>query len=354
MNKFARRYLVDATGGMALGLFSTLIIGLILRQMGNLMPGTAPGGFLKLIGQVITVLTGAGIAAGVANGLGVPKLVLYSSLINGLAGAYALKFADGSLVTQTGILLSGPGDPLAAFAAALAGAEAGRLVSGRTKVDILVTPAVTVLAGCLVAVVAGPHLTRASVALGEVISRATELAPFWMGIVISVVMGLLLTLPVSSAAVAIILGLSGIAAGAATAGCAAQMVGFAVISFRDNGVNGFFAQGLGTSMLQIPNIARNPRVWIPPTVASAITGPIATVVLGLKNLPAGAGMGTSGLVGPLLSWQAMTEAGEGATKTIVSIVLVCAVLPALLSFAAYVPLRKIGWIRDGDMRLEAR
>ncbi len=354
MNKLARRYLVDAMGGMALGLFSTLIIGLILRQIGNLMPGTVPGRFLQSIGQVITILTGAGIAAGVANGLGVPKLVLYSSLINGLAGAYAVKFADGSIVTQAGILLSGPGDPLAAFAAALAGAEAGRLVSGRTKVDILVTPAVTVIVGCLVAVVAGPHLTRASIALGEVIARATELAPFWMGIVISVIMGLLLTLPVSSAAVAIILGLSGIAAGASTAGCAAQMIGFAVISFRDNGINGLFAQGLGTSMLQIPNIARNPRIWIPPTLASAITGPVATVVLGLKNLPAGAGMGTSGLVGPLLSWQAMTAAGESRTKTVVSIVLICAVLPAIISFAVYVPLRRFGWIHDGDMRLEAR
>ena len=351
MNRYVKRYLVDALGGMALGLFSTLIIGLILKQVGSFFPQTLAGNFLITIGQVVTVLTGAGIAVGIAHSIGSPKLVLYASLITGLAGAYATKFADGSLIISTGILLSGPGDPLAAFAAALIGAEIGTLVSGKTKIDIIVTPAVTILSGCLVAVIAGPSLTHASAMLGLLIQQATMLQPFWMGIVISVSMGLLLTLPISSAAIGIILGLSGIAAGAATAGCCAQMVGFAVISLRDNGLNGLLAQGLGTSMLQMPNIVRNPRIWIPPIVASAITGPVATVIFGIKNLPAGSGMGTAGLVGPLLSWQAMS--GEATNKGIllIKLVTICALLPAVLSYAVYVFMHKKGWITDGDMKL---
>ena len=352
MNRFVKRYLVDTLSGMALGLFSTLIIGLILKQVGSFFPLTVPGHFLVQLGQIVTVLTGAGIAAGVAHSLGAPRLVLYASLLNGLVGAYATKFCDGSLITASGILLSGPGDPLGALVAALVGAECGRLVSGKTKIDILVTPAVTILTGCLVAVLAGPPLARASTALGLLIKQATELQPFWMGIIISVSMGLFLTLPISSAAIGIILGLSGLAGGAATAGCAAQMVGFAVISFHDNGLNGLFAQGLGTSMLQIPNIIKNPRIWIPPTLASAITGPLATVAFRMQNIPAGSGMGTSGLVGPLLTWQAMAGGSESGVLVLVKIILMCFVLPALFSFLIYLPMRAKGWIRDGDMRLE--
>ncbi len=353
MNKFVKRYLVDALGGMAMGLFSTLIIGLILKQVGGFFPGTAPGRFLVGLGNLATVLTGAGIAAGVAHSLGSPRLVIYASLLSGLVGAYASRFVDGSLFSAAGVALSGPGDPLGALVAALAGAELGRLVSGKTRVDIIVAPAVTILAGCLAGALLGPTLSRGSIALGGIIRYATELRPFLMGVVISVCMGLFLTLPISSAAIGIILGLSGIAAGAATAGCSAQMIGFAVISFRDNGWNGLFAQGLGTSMLQMPNIVRNWRIWIPATAASAITGPLATTVFGMMNLPAGSGMGTSGLVGPLLAWQAMTGAGVGAPRVLFSILMICLVLPALLSYAFYALMRKKGWIRDGDMKLSS-
>ena len=370
MNKFIKRYLVDALSGMALGLFSTLIIGLIIKQIGSFFPVATLessafitilahcGSFLIKIGQCITVLTGIGIAIGVAHALESPKLVIYASVINGLVGAYSSAFIAGTIISPAGaILLSGPGDPLGALVAALLGAEIGRLVAGKTKVDILVTPFVTIVAGCLAAIILGPPLAKGTQAVAGIIHYATEIQPFFMGIIISVVMGLLLTLPVSSAAIGIILGLSGIAAGAATAGCCAQMVGFAVISLKDNGLNGLVAQGLGTSMLQIPNIVKNPRIWIPPTLASAITGPLATVVFQLKNLPAGSGMGTSGLVGPLLSWQAMLPEIEAGLITpfglIIKMLLVYVILPAALSYGIYYFMYKKQWIKDGDMTLSS-
>ena len=374
MNRYVKRYGVDALGGMALGLFSTLIIGLIIGQIGKFFPGaaalteTAGGGtkalvyagqFLVKIGQLLTVFTGAGIAVGVAHALGAPKLAVYGSIVTGTIGAYAPAFIGAvtaqsfALVSQTGaITLAGPGDPLSAFVAALVGAELGRLVSGRTKVDILVVPAVTILSGAVVAVVFGPPLAAGARMLGNGINLATELQPFFMGIILSVVMGMILTLPISSAAIGIMLGLTGLAGGAATAGCSAQMVGFAVISFADNGFNGLFAQGIGTSMLQIPNIAKNPRIWIPPTLASAVTGPIATCLLKMKTLPAGSGMGTSGLVGQIMTYQAM--AGEAAAGVIIAkMLLIDFLLPAALSYAIYRYMLKKAWIRPGDMKLEA-
>ncbi|MDE6773955.1 MAG: PTS sugar transporter subunit IIC [Treponemataceae bacterium] len=374
MNRYVKRYGVDALGGMALGLFSTLIIGLIIGQIGKFFPGTAAltetagggttalvyaGQFLVKIGQLLTVFTGAGIAVGVAHALGAPKLAVYGSIVTGTIGAYAPAFIGAvtgqsfALVAQTGaITLAGPGDPLSAFVAALVGAELGRLVSGRTKVDILVIPAVTILSGAIVAVVFGPPLAAGARMLGNAINLATELQPFFMGIILSVVMGMILTLPISSAAIGIMLGLTGLAGGAATAGCSAQMIGFAVISFADNGFNGLFAQGIGTSMLQIPNIAKNPRIWIPPTLASAVTGPIATCLLKMKTLPAGSGMGTSGLVGQIMTYQAM--AGESAAWVIIAkMLLIDFLLPAALSYAIYRYMLKKAWIRPGDMKLEA-
>lgn len=372
MNKYIKRYFVDTLGGMALGLFATLIIGLILKQIGSVFPDISGsgqdisrikillsgiGGFFTNLGLCLTVLTGSGIALGVAHSLGVPKLVLYASAASGLIGAYSGVFISGNLFSETGaLILSGPGDPLGAFAAALVGAETGRLVSGKTKIDILVTPAVTVLAGGLAGVILGPPLASASQGLGIFIKTATELQPFWMGIVISVVMGMILTLPISSAAIGIILGLSGLAGGAATAGCCAQMIGFAVISFKDNGLNGFFAQGLGTSMLQIPNIIKNPLIWVPPTLASAITGPLSTLVFKLENLPAGSGMGTSGLVGPLLCYQAMTGSESSNVSpglVIFYMILLYFILPGILSYGIYFFMHKKGWIKDGDMKLSA-
>ena len=375
MNKYFKRYVVDAFGGMSLGLFSTLIIGLIIKQIGGFFPsadalggagGTSvyvslayAGRFFKLTGQVLTVLTGAGIACGVAHSLGAPKLALYGSILTGTIGAYSVKCAaylsarQAAFIAENGsVLLAGPGDPLSAFAAALVGAECGRLVAGKTKIDIVVVPAVTVIAGAAAALLFGPALASASAALGSGIQRATELEPFWMGIVLSVVMGMILTLPISSAAIAIILGMTGIAGGAATAGCCAQMIGFAVISFRDNGFNGFFAQGLGTSMLQIPNICKNPFIWIPPTLASAITGPLASCLFKMRTLPAGAGMGTSGLVGPIMTFQAM-QGAESAPLIIAKIIAVDVIFPAVLAYVFYAALRARGLIRDGDMKLDA-
>ncbi len=379
MNKYVKRYLVDALGGMSLGLFSTLIIGLIIGQIGKFFPGAdalelkdgiamcsagtkalvLTGQFMVKIGQLLTVFTGAGIAIGTAHSLGAPKLAVYSSIISGITGAYAPKFiasiAAGStaFISQAGaVSLAGPGDPLSAFVAALVGAELGLLVAGKTKVDILVVPAVTIISGCLTAVLLGPPLAAAAKWLGEAINLATELHPFWMGIILSVVMGCILTLPISSAAIAIMLGLTGLAGGAATAGCSAQMIGFAVISFKDNGFNGLFAQGVGTSMLQIPNIARHPQIWLPATLASAITGPIASCILKMKTLPAGAGMGTSGLVGQIMTYQAMA-AEEAAWSIIAKMIFIDVLLPAALSYAIYLFMKKKDWIKDGYMKLDA-
>lgn len=350
--KIVNRYLIEGLSGMALGLFATLLIGTIIKQLGGFMPSIWFGQFLIQLGQIATVLTGAGIAVGVAHNLGASKLVLYSSILNGIVGAYATKVLAGTLIVDQAIHLSGPGDPMGAFVAAVVGVELGRLVSGKTKLDILLTPAVTILSGGLVALFVGPPLAQFNVTLGNFIRVATELQPFLMGIVISVAMGIFLTLPISSAAIGVILGLSGIAAGAATAGCCAQMVGFAVMSYRENKVNGLIAQGLGTSMLQMPNIIRNPKIWLPPILASAVTGPLATVVFGLENVAAGSGMGTCGLVGPLLMWQTMLEKGMNNGVLLVEILLVCFALPALLTHIFAVPLRKNNWIKEKDLQLE--
>ena len=349
--RFVDRYLISGLSGMALGLFSTLLIGTIIKQIGSFMPNIWLGEFLIQLGQIATVLTGVGIAIGVAHSLEASKLVLYSTILNGIIGAYATKFLSGDLVTEGGILLSGPGDPLGAFIAAVIGIEIGKLVSGKTKLDILLTPAITIFSGSLVGIVVGPPLAEFTTLLGNFIASATELQPFLMGIVISVAMGIFLTLPISSAAIGVILGLSGIAAGAATAGCCAQMIGFAIMSYRENKVNGLIAQGLGTSMLQMPNIIKNPKIWLPPILVSAITGPIATVLFKLENVPAGSGMGTSGLVGPLLMWQTMIEQGANGSILIIQILLVCVILPGILTWLFANILRKWEWIKKDDLKL---
>lgn len=232
--------------------------------------------------------------------------------------------------------------------AALAASEGGKLVSRTTPVDILVTPAVTVLCGVAVAQWIGPGIAQAMTSIGAFIMWSVALQPLLMSVVVSVAMGVILTLPISSAAIAISLSLSGLAAGAATVGCCAQMVGFAVMSFRENGVQGLLSQGLGTSMLQMPNIARNPRVWIPPILASAVLGPVATMVFGMENLPMGAGMGTSGLVGQIGTVNAM----GGSASVLWAIVLLHFVLPAVLTLLFAAPLRRMGWIRPGDLTLK--
>lgn len=351
MQKFIDRYLIKGLSGMASGLFCTLIIGLIIKQIGSFFPGTVVGQILLGIANIATVLTGVGIAIGSAHQLGASKLVLYASAINGFIGAYATGLLNNTLIQEGNVILTGPGDSVGAFLAAVIGLEVGMLVAGKTKLDILVTPATTILAGSATALILGPPISSFMMALGHIIGYATELQPFSMGIIISVLMGMFLTLPISSAAISLMLGLSGLAGGAATAGCTAQMIGFAVISYRENKVAGLFAQGLGTSMLQVPNIVRNPLIWVPPTLASAITGPIATVVFKMENIAAGAGMGTSGLVGPIFTWQTMTQI-VSPLYTGFSIALVHFILPAVLSLIFAEIMRKKGWIKPNDLKLE--
>lgn len=346
------RYLIKALSGMALGLFSTLMVGLILKQLGGIAPLSWFGNLLIQLGSLASVMAGIGIGMGVAHALDVPKMVLYSTVVTGFLGAQASSLVSGALIAEGGnVMLAGPGDPIGAFLAALVGVEIGRLVSGKTKLDIIITPITTIVAGGLAAVLVAPTLASFMALLGATINHATTLRPFWMGIIVSVMMGMILTLPFSSAAISMILGLSGLAAGAATAGCCAQMVGFAVASYRENKVNGLLAQGLGTSMLQISNIVQKPTIWIPPIIASAITGPMATVIFKMHNNAAGAGMGTSGLVGILMTWETM---GQTTNKALLlsSILLLYFILPAIITLAISELMRAKGWIKAGDMKLD--
>lgn len=326
----ASRYLISALSYMTYGLFGTLIIGSIINQIGLKLG-------LPLLSETIwpaaRAMTGPAIAVAVAFGLEAPPLVIFASTITGSIGA-AL------------------GGPVGAFLAGIVGAEFGKLVSKETKVDILVTPSVTIIAGSIVGTWVGPYIDVAMRTFGQMIVSATELHTLPMSIIIAVVMGIALTLPISSAAIGIMLGLNGLAAGAATAGCAAQMIGFALISFKENKWSGLLSQGLGTSMLQMPNIIKNWRIWIPSIVASAIIGPIATMAFKLENTAIGSGMGTSGFVGQFGTIEAMETAGVTGVNIYVPIILVHFILPALITVLVATLLRKIGWIKDGDMTLD--
>lgn len=320
-----QRYGVEALNFMALGLFASLIVGLILKSAGTWL--ALP--WLVEAGAQAQAAMGAAVGVGVAYALKAPPLVLFASVATGMAGA-AL------------------GGPVGCFLAAAAGAEAGKLVSKTTPVDIIVSPAAALLAGLAAAQFAGPAIASAMAAVGGLIVWLVDLQPVLMGMAVAVVMGMLLTLPVSSAAVAIALSLEGTAAGAATAGCCAQMVGFAVLGFRDNRWGGVFSQGLGTSMLQMPNIVRNPKIWLPPTLAGAVCGALAAA-WGMTNIPSGAGMGSSGLVGQVGTLDAMGTAPE----VWLMIALLHFILPALLTWLIALPLRRAGWIAEGDLKLGA-
>ena len=351
----AKRYFIDAMGAMAQGLFCTLLVGTILNTIGQqfhigflnaivVTIGTGDGAVHYTIGGLCSAMVGPGMAVAIARALNAPPLVLFSLIPVGFATNY----------------MGGAGGPLAVLFVAIVAAEIGKAVSKETKIDILVTPIVTVLVGVgFAALIAAPVGTAAS-AVGQAIMWATELQPFFMGIIVSVVIGVALTLPISSAAICAALGLTGLAGGAAVAGCCAQMIGFAVMSFPENRWGGLAAQGLGTSMLQMGNIVRNPRVWIPPTVASAITGPLATCLfrLEMNGAPVSSGMGTCGLVGQIgvyTGWVNDVAAGTKAAITgmdWLGLVLISFVLPAVLTWLIAVPLRKCGWIKDGDLKLD--
>lgn len=346
-----REIFIDGLSGMATGLFATLIIGTIIQQVGNLIPGMI-GDYLYVIGKIAGVVTGAGIGVGVALRLKASPLTTVSAATAGMVGAFASKIIAGTVLVEGGMMLAGVGEPLGAFLAVITCVYIGRLVSGRTKVDILVTPFVCIVSGSAVGLLLGPGISGFMTWLGSIINWGTEQAPFLMGIVVSVLMGMILTLPISSAALGIILGLNGIAAGAATVGCCANMVGFAVASFRENRVNGLLAQGLGTSMLQIGNIVKKPVIWLPAIITSAILGPVSTCVLHMTNNATGSGMGTAGLVGQINAYQTMVGEGVAPGIVLLQIILMHILLPAILSFLISEVMRKKGWIQNGDMKLE--
>ena len=345
-----REIFIDGLSGMATGLFATLIIGTIIQQVGNLIPGMI-GDYLYVIGKIAGVVTGAGIGVGVALQLKASPLTTVSAATAGMVGAFASKIIAGTVLVEGGMMLAGVGEPLGAFLAVITCVYMGRLVSGKTKVDILVTPFVCIVSGSAVGLLLGPGISGFMTWLGSIINWGTEQAPFLMGIVVSVLMGMILTLPISSAALGIILGLNGIAAGAATVGCCANMIGFAVASFRENKVNGLLAQGLGTSMLQIGNIVKKPVIWLPAIITSAILGPASTCVLHMTNNATGSGMGTAGLVGQINAYQTMVGEGVAPGIVLLQIILMHVLLPAILSFLISEVMRKKGWIQDGDMKL---
>ena len=337
----AKRYGIDALGAMAHGLFCSLLIGTIFKTLGSQL-GIQ---MFTDIGTFASAVAGPAMAVAIGYALQAPPMVLYS-----LA---AVGWATNSL--------GGAGGPLAVLVIAIIAAEFGKAVSKETKVDILVTPAVTVFVGIGFAMVIAAPIGVAANAFGQFIKNTTVLQPFFMGIVVSVLVGIALTLPISSAAICAAFTLTGLAGGAAVAGCCAQMVGFVVMSFRENRWGGLVSQGLGTSMLQMPNIVRNPRIWIPPTLTSAITGPIATCIFKLQmNDPAGgvnAGMGTCGMCGPIGVWTGwVNDVATGAKSAITSMdwigmLLICIVLPAVLTWIFGLFFRKIGWIKEGDLKL---
>jgi hypothetical protein len=325
VNITVKTYLIDALGAMAFGLFASLLIGTIFGTLGS----KTQIELFNTISDYCKNATGAALGVSIAYALHAPQLVLFSAATVGIAG-------------------NALGGPVGALVATIIGTELGKIVSKETRVDILVTPGVTIIAGVLVAQFVGPGISAFMTAFGNLVKTATEMQPFLMGALVSALIGIALTLPISSAAICIMLSLDGLAGGAATAGCCAQMIGFAVLSYRENGVGGLLAQGLGTSMLQMGNIVKNPRIWIAPTLASLITGPIATCLFRMENIAAGSGMGTCGLVGPIGVYTAM----GGGTKMWLGILLVCFVFPAILTHIFGEILRKIGWIKSGDLKLD--
>ena len=353
MNKYAKRYLIDALGGMAQGLFASLLIGTIVKTLGQQLLRIHVNAVFEFLVSAGTFagephVVGAAMAVGIGYAMGASNLVLFT-----LAGV-------GAAANLTG----GAGGPLAVLIVAIIACECGMLVSKKTKVDIIVTPLVTILAGSLCTVLFAKYIGMGASKFGELIMWATKQRPFVMGILVSVIVGILLTLPVSSAAICAALGLTGLAGGAAVAGCCANMVGFAILSFRENRWGGVLSQGLGTSMLQMPNIVKNPRVWLPVILASAITGPVSTCLfkMEMNGAAVSSGMGTCGFVGQIGVITGWFEPGAAALShgaaavspgafDWLGLILVCFILPGVLSWLFGLLFRKIGWIKDGDLLL---
>jgi uncharacterized membrane protein len=340
---------IEGLTGMASGIFPTIVIGLIIGQVGSLIGGQI-GNTLIIIGKVCSCFTGAGIGIGVAVRFKASPYVIISSAICGMIGAYASSFLNGTLFLDGKIILSGAGEPLGAFIAAIVGVTIGKCITGKTKVDIIIVPAVTIITGATVGLLAGPTISNFMIILGNIINWSVDKQPILMGILVSVIMGMVLTMPISSAALSIILNLSGLAAGAATVGCCCNMIGFAVASFKENKVSGLVSQGIGTSKLQMANVMKKPVIWLPAIIASAILGPISTSVFHMTNVATGAGMGTSGLVGQIMTWQTMSGA-ENPWILALKIILLHFILPGLIAWGVSKILRKKKIIIDGDMKL---
>lgn len=357
VGEFLKEFFIDGLTGMAQGLFATLIIGTIVTQIASMLMQvtfipTELSNFLFVMGKFAMLLTGAGIGCGVAIKFKASPLVTLSAAVSGLIGAYAKQILAGTVIVEGMMNLPTPGEPLGAFLGAITGIYIGRLISGKTKLDIILTPFVCIVSGGTVGLVLGSPISAFMTKVGELIGFGTQQAPFLMGIIVAVLMGIALTLPISSAAIGVILNLSGIAAGAATAGCCANMVGFAVASFRDNKWNGLFAQGIGTSMLQMGNIVKKPIIWLPAIVASIITGPLATMLFHFENNATGSGMGTAGLVGPINAYNTMVQNGTNPLWALVEILLLCFILPGLIAWGTSEIMRKCKLIKDGDMKLD--
>jgi Predicted membrane protein, putative toxin regulator len=340
---------IEGLGGMTQGLFATLVIGTIIQQMSLLIDGNV-GNYLYIIGRIVASLTGAGIGVGVAHRLGAQTLVMVSAATVGMIGAFASRILAGDFVQDGVVVLSGAGETLGAFVAVYVAVTIGEIIAGKTKLDLLLTPIITIGVGTVVGLLVGPPISRFMNSVGSLVNWATEQQPLFMGMFVAIIMGMLLTSPISSMAISVILNLSGLAAGAATIGCCCNMVGFAVASYRENKMSGLLAQGIGTSMLQMPNIIRKPIIWLPVILSSAILGPIGTLFAHMRNNATGAGMGSSGLVGPLMTWRVMTET-EPAFQVLVKISLFHLIFPALLTLFITELMRRKGWIKLGDMGL---
>lgn len=346
MKKFLNRYFVDGLGAMAQGLFSTLIIGTIIVQIGLLVSGyisSTAGEYIIAAGNIAKTVTGAGIGVAVAVKFGCSPILTAATAVVGMLGAF-----PGVGLTE--LVIGRPGEPLGAFVAAVIACELASLISGKTKIDIVLTPLVTIVVGGIVAFLLSGPISKFMTWLGSLINYNVEQSPVLGGMIVAVLMGIALTLPISSAAIGVSLGLSGIAAGAACVGCCCQMIGFAVASYRDNGVGGMIAQGLGTSMIQMPNIMSHPQIWLAPTLASLVLGPISSALLRMTNTATGAGMGTSGLVGTLEAFSSMLPA-NGVFRTTLCVVIMHFIAPAVITVAFDWAFRKLGWIKKGYMTL---
>ncbi len=353
--KSVLRYIfIDGLGGMATGLFCTLIIGTIICQISTLI-GTDNffGKQLYNVGSFAKILMGIGIALGMSYKLGKKPLVAISAGVAGMIGAYASQLlkTDSNVFNGSITTLASVGEPLGAFVAAFVAMEVGSLVVGKTKVDIIVTPLATILSGAIAGLLVGPPISAFMTFIGEIVNASAQQQPILMGILVAVIMGVALTLPISSAAIGITLKLSGIAGGAAMIGCCCQMVGFAVMSFKENKWGGLAAQGLGTSMLQMPNLVKHPVCWLPPVITSAILGPVG-VMFGVISSPVGSGMGTAGLVGPIETYFQMTAAGTSPFITLLLIALFSFILPAAICLGISLLFRKFNLIKDGDLKLD--